>query len=94
MKIDQTKNQGGDLMRMLFAFFILVFLFLYFNDVSLNTIDIRSAPAAKGLSVLTNKWSGNYCIFAPIRQQLAEEKYAEETIPWCKVDENGKVTFP
>ena len=70
-----------------------VILIISFHYIWINRIEIK--PVGDGMSIIVNKWTGNYCSIhyaEKVNERMKASSSTKATV--CQFDENGKIIFP
>ena len=62
------------------------FHYVWINRIEIIKLNDRSA-------IIYNKWTGNHCVFSPLKRMRNDTRFTDEITP-CEVDKNGKIRYP
>ena len=78
-------------MKMLCFSILLGSVIISFHYVWIKRIEIINANDTS--SVIYNKWTGDHCVFFPVKSARDNNRVMSE-MNVCKVDEDGKIEYP
>jgi hypothetical protein len=70
-------------------------LVISFHYVWINRLEIQNTKLYEiPFVTIFNKWTGNYCVFIPSQNVLKDYLNTVDDFKHCKINVDGKVTFP